>query len=145
MGVGHTAELLAGDTGAAAGALADRREDQVALRTVPYLAMRCHWLDVLLHAARGEVGEAAGLLAAAPVPLPSSRWLLLSEPGAAAWFVRFSRRAADPALADTALRTVEKLAADNPDAPAVRLAALHARSLYRMRPGRDRTGRGGTR
>ncbi|MCZ9345887.1 LuxR family transcriptional regulator, partial [Streptomyces sp. TRM76130] len=77
-----------------------------------------------------EVRAAAGLLAAAPVPLPSSRSLLLAEPGAAAWFVRFSRRAGDPALADIALRTVEKLAADNPGAPAVQLAALHARSLY---------------
>jgi DNA-binding CsgD family transcriptional regulator len=128
------AELLAGDTGSAAGHLADCRENGAALEAVPYLALRCHWLDVLLHAARGEVREAAGLLAAAPVPLPSSRPLLLAEPGAAAWFVRFSRRAADPALADTALRTVERLAADNPDAPDIRLAAVHARSLYECDP-----------
>ncbi|MFI0999547.1 LuxR C-terminal-related transcriptional regulator [Streptomyces galbus] len=123
------ADLLAGDTGSAAGHLARCREHRAALEAVPYLALHCHWLDVLLHAARNEVREAAGLLAAAPVPLPSSR-LLLTEPGAAAWFVRFSRRAGDPALADTALRTVEKLAADNPDAPDVRLAAVYARSLY---------------
>ncbi|GHE95997.1 helix-turn-helix transcriptional regulator [Streptomyces fumanus] len=128
------ADLLAGDTGSAAGHLARCREHRAALEAVPHLALRCHWLDVLLHAARNEVREAAGLLAAAPVPLPSSRPLLLAEPGAAAWFVRFSRRAGDPALADTALRTVERLAADNPDAPAVRLAALHARSLYECDP-----------
>jgi DNA-binding NarL/FixJ family response regulator len=128
------AELLAGDTGSAAGHLADCREDRAALEAWPGLALRCHWLDVLLHGARNEVRETAGLLAAAPVPLPSSRPLLLAEPGAAAWFVRFSRRAEDPALADTALRTVEKLAADNPDAPAVQLAALHARSLYECDP-----------
>ncbi|MDT6983936.1 LuxR C-terminal-related transcriptional regulator [Streptomyces lusitanus] len=127
-------DLLAGDTGSAAGHLARCREHRAALEALPYLALRCHWLDVLLHAARNEVREAAGLLAAAPVPLPSSRPLLLTEPGAAAWFVRFSRRAGDPALADTALKAVEKLAADNPDAPDVRLAAVYARSLYECDP-----------
>ncbi|MEU7099397.1 LuxR C-terminal-related transcriptional regulator [Streptomyces longwoodensis] len=128
------ADLLAGDTGPAAGHLARCREHRAALEAVPYLALCFHWLDVLLHAARNEVREAAGLLAAAPVPLPSSRLLLLTEPGAAAWFVRFSRRAGDPALADTALRTVEKLAADNPDTPDVRLAAVYARSLFECDP-----------
>ncbi|NUQ99865.1 MAG: helix-turn-helix transcriptional regulator, partial [Streptomyces sp.] len=116
------------------GHLARCREHRTALEAVPYLALRCHWLDVMLHAARNEVREAAGLLAAAPVPLSSSRPLLLTEPGAAAWFVRFSRRAGDPALADTALKAVEKLAADNPDAPDIRLAAVYARSLYECDP-----------
>ncbi|MGW2572147.1 LuxR C-terminal-related transcriptional regulator [Streptomyces sp. NPDC001537] len=128
------ADLLAGDTGSAARHLARCRGHRAALEAVPYLTLRCHWLDVLLHAARNEVREAAGLLAAAPVPLPSSRPLLLMEPGAAAWFVRFSRRVGDPSLADTALKAVEKLAADNPDAPDVRLTAVYARSLYECDP-----------
>ena len=127
-------DLLAGDTDAAAAHLAECRASRSALKAFPHLAVHCHWLDVLLHAARNKVREASGLLAVSPGPLPSSRPLLLAEPGAAAWFVRFSRRTGDPALADAALRTVERLATDNPEAPGVRLAALHARSLYECDP-----------
>ncbi|MFJ2647963.1 LuxR C-terminal-related transcriptional regulator [Streptomyces sp. NPDC087420] len=127
-------ELLAGDTDAAALHLARCREHGDTLEAVPHLAPYCRWLDVLLHAARNDVREAAGLLTTSAGHLPSLRPLLLAEPGAAAWFVRFSRRVADRTLADTALKAVEWLAADNPDAPAVQLAALHARSLYECVP-----------
>ncbi|MFJ1598205.1 LuxR C-terminal-related transcriptional regulator [Streptomyces sp. NPDC088261] len=127
-------ELFAGDTEAAARHLARCREYGDAAEAVPHLVPYRQWLDVLLHAARNDVREAAGLLTTSAGHLPSLRPLLLAEPGAAAWFVRFSRRVADRTLADTALKAVEWLAADNPDVPAVQLAALHARSLYECAP-----------
>ncbi|MFF4755419.1 LuxR C-terminal-related transcriptional regulator [Streptomyces sp. NPDC002514] len=127
-------EILAGDLDAAAGHLARCREHGGTLRTVPYPAPCHHWLGVVLHVARNDIPEAAALLASSPVPLPSLQSLLLAEPGAAAWFVRLSRRITDTPLADTALRAVERLAADNPDVPAVQLAAQHARSLYECDP-----------
>ncbi|MFH8534724.1 LuxR C-terminal-related transcriptional regulator [Streptomyces tendae] len=126
-------ELLAGDTDAAEGYLARCREYEATLR-LPHVALYCPWLDALLHAARNDVRAAGSPLAASTGPLPSLRPLLLSEPGAAAWFVRFSRRTADHTLADAALKAVERLAADNPDTPAVQLAALHARGLYECDP-----------
>ncbi|WP_331764705.1 LuxR family transcriptional regulator [Streptomyces anthocyanicus] len=127
-------DLFTGDLDAAAEHLARCRDHAAALATVPYPTPHCHWLDLLLHVARNDLPKTRTLLASFPGPLPSLRPLLLTEPGAAAWFVRLSRRVADPELADTALKTVERLAADNPDAPSVQLSALHARSLYECDP-----------
>ncbi|MFB7292244.1 LuxR C-terminal-related transcriptional regulator [Actinacidiphila glaucinigra] len=127
-------DLLTGDLDAAAEHLARCRDHAAALATVPYPTPHCHWLGLLLHVARNDLPKTMTLLASSPGPLPSLRPLLLTEPGAAAWFVRLSRRVADPKLADTALKTVERLAADNPDAPSVQLSALHARSLYECDP-----------
>ncbi|WP_063836136.1 helix-turn-helix transcriptional regulator [Actinacidiphila yeochonensis] len=127
-------DLLTGDLDAAAEHLAGCREHAAALATLPYPTPHCHWLDLLLHVARNDLTTTTALLASSPGPLPSLGPLLLTEPGAAAWFVRLSRRVADPELANTALKTVERLAADNPGAASVQLSALHARSLYECDP-----------
>lgn len=99
-----------------------------------FYTVRRQWLDLLLHELRNEIREAEGLLATSHSHLPALRPLLLEEPGAAAWFVRFSRMADNPELADRTLRAVEQLAVDNPGITAVSLAASHARSLFECDP-----------
>ncbi|MER8031731.1 LuxR C-terminal-related transcriptional regulator [Streptomyces bauhiniae] len=122
--------LRAGALSDAARRLARCRELEAGRGATVFFAGRRQWLDVLLHAARDEPREAAGLLATSHRHLPTHIPLLLEEPGAAAWFVRLSRRTGDRDLAESSLRAVEQLAADQPGVPTLAVAAAHARSLY---------------
>ncbi|MPY63368.1 helix-turn-helix transcriptional regulator [Streptomyces spongiae] len=122
--------IRSGDLTAAARHLARCRELEAGRGATSFFAARRQWLDVLLYDARNELREAAGLLATSHAHLPSLRPLLLEEPGAAAWFVRFSRRTGDRGLGEACLRAAERLAADNPGTAAITVAADHARSLY---------------
>ncbi|CAL9639728.1 hypothetical protein SUDANB120_06306 (plasmid) [Streptomyces sp. enrichment culture] len=92
------------------------------------------WLELVVAHAQGEHLAATALLTGAGRHLPSLRTLHLAEPGAAAWFVRFSRTAGNPEPGQAALRTAELLAAADPDSPSLRTAALHARALFECDP-----------
>ncbi|MFD3546354.1 hypothetical protein ACFWUW_12210, partial [Streptomyces sp. NPDC058655] len=100
----------------------------------PLAAVPVAWLRLLLLAAEDEPRAALELLRGADRALPSLRTLHFSEPGAAAWFVRVSRTAGDPAPGRQALRTVEHLAAANPGVAGLQAAALHARGLFECDP-----------
>ncbi|RSS92345.1 LuxR family transcriptional regulator [Streptomyces sp. WAC05292] len=121
-----------GDTAGAAAQLARLREfgpEVTELAPVP-----AAWLELVLAHAQGEHLAATALLTGPGRHLPSLRPLHLAEPGAAAWFVRFSRTAGNPEPGQAALRTAELLAAANPDIPSLQTAALHARALFECDP-----------
>jgi DNA-binding CsgD family transcriptional regulator len=57
------------------------------------------------------------------------RWTLVADPASAAWLIRTARVLGDRRPAETVVAAVELLAKDNPDFPAARAAAWHARGL----------------
>ncbi|MCY0938204.1 helix-turn-helix transcriptional regulator [Streptomyces sp. H34-S4] len=100
----------------------------------PLAAVPVAWLGLLRLAAGGESRAAAQLLRGTHQALPSLGTLHFAEPGAAAWFVRLSRAAGDPAPGQEALRTVERLAAANLGIAGLQAAASHARALFECDP-----------
>jgi DNA-binding CsgD family transcriptional regulator len=88
------------------------------------------WVEVLLVAEQDSPRQAAQLIRTRFADLPRQRALYVEEPGAAAWFVRLGRAAGDADLARAAVDTIARLAAANPDFPAIVTAAMHARSLW---------------
>jgi DNA-binding CsgD family transcriptional regulator len=57
------------------------------------------------------------------------RWTLVADPAAAAWLVRTAHALGDRRTAERVVAATELLATDNPDIPAARAAAAHARGL----------------
>lgn len=86
------------------------------------------WAAALVAEARDGPGAAHEMLAA---DTRTMRWSLALEPNLAAWWTRISLAMEDPAHAEKVVETVEWLAQNNPDFPALTNAAAHARGILR--------------
>jgi DNA-binding CsgD family transcriptional regulator len=89
------------------------------------------WGLALLAEARAGPREAIAVLHAPYTDPAERRWLLMSEPDAAAWLARTALAAADRPAAEAVAITAEQLARDNPGFPALGAAAAHARGILR--------------
>ncbi|RKT55156.1 helix-turn-helix transcriptional regulator [Saccharothrix australiensis] len=107
------------------------RANAVARRVAVLPSVACDWMDLRLtaevHGARAAVQAAETRLAG----LVTGTALFVEEPGAAVALIGWARRAGSRELADSALATVEGLAARNPGFGTVAAAAAEARRRHR--------------
>ncbi|GAB2867581.1 LuxR family transcriptional regulator [Actinoallomurus bryophytorum] len=89
------------------------------------------WALALLADAQDGPRKALDLLHAAYTDPAEQRYLLMSEPDAAAWLTRTALEAGDRAGAETVAATAGRLAGDNPDFPSLAAAAAHAQGILR--------------
>ncbi|MFJ2113957.1 MULTISPECIES: LuxR C-terminal-related transcriptional regulator [unclassified Streptomyces] len=92
------------------------------------------WVAALAYRAKDNLPAALRMITELAEPGPAGRELLLAQPGAAPWIVRFALQAKEPGLAARALRTAEGLAEANPRFPTVTAPVLHARALVERDP-----------
>ena len=89
------------------------------------------WSMALLADARDGPRKALDVLHVAYTDPGERRWLLMSEPDAAAWLARTALAAADRPAAETVTVTAEQLARTNPDFSTLAASAAHARGILR--------------
>jgi DNA-binding CsgD family transcriptional regulator len=89
------------------------------------------WALALLAGARDGPRKALDLLHPAYTDPAEQRYLLMTEPDAAAWLTRTALAAGDRAGAETVAATARGLAGDNPDFPSLAAAAAHAQGILR--------------
>ncbi|HZE30516.1 MAG TPA: AAA family ATPase [Actinoallomurus sp.] len=89
------------------------------------------WALALLADARDGPRKALDLLHAAYTDPAEQRYLLMTEPDAAAWLTRTALAAGDRAGAETVAATARRLADDNPAFPSLAAAAAHAQGILR--------------
>ena len=87
------------------------------------------WVTAQAAEARSGVGNAAGLIAGIVTNPLVLRQLLVSEPAAASWLARSSRKLGAEDLANVVVTAALAASAEQPDFPVVRAAALHAHGL----------------
>ncbi|MFF5221519.1 LuxR C-terminal-related transcriptional regulator [Micromonospora sp. NPDC000212] len=87
------------------------------------------WVTAQAAEARGGVDRAAGLIAGIVTNHLVLRQLLVSEPAAASWLVRASRKLGAQDLAEAAVAAADAASAAHPGFSVVRGAALHAAGL----------------
>jgi DNA-binding CsgD family transcriptional regulator/tetratricopeptide (TPR) repeat protein len=87
------------------------------------------WALALLADARDGPRQALDLVHAAYTDPAEQRYLLMTEPDAAAWLTRTALAAGDRAGAETVAVTAGRLARDNPDFPSLAAAAAHAQGI----------------
>jgi DNA-binding CsgD family transcriptional regulator len=115
--------LLRGDLSAAAQHI-ERYQAQAAGNAIPWGWGT--WAAALVAEAQGGSELAKDMLGTDP---RTWRWHLVLEPNLAAWQTRISLATGDRAQAETVVDTVERLARNNPDFPALANAAAHARGI----------------
>lgn len=118
-----------GDIDAAAG-YAQRYEEQLRAGTRFGLAWG-RWGMALLADARAGPREALDVLHIPYTDAMERRWLLMSEPDAAAWLARTALAAEDRPSAESVAITAEQLARDNPGFSTLAASAAHARGILR--------------
>jgi ATP/maltotriose-dependent transcriptional regulator MalT len=89
------------------------------------------WSLALLADAREGPRKALEVLHTAYNEPDECRWLLMSEPDAAAWLARAALAAGDRPAAEAVTVTAEQLARHNPDFPTLAASAAHARGILR--------------
>ena len=89
------------------------------------------WPLAMLAEAREGPACALAMLSPVYTDLDERRWLLMSEPDAAAWLARTALAAGDRPAAEAVAVTAEQLARNNTGFPAIAAAAAHARGILR--------------
>ncbi len=89
------------------------------------------WSLALLADARDGPRKALDVLHTACTDPAERRWLLMSEPDAAAWLSRTALAAGDRPAAEAVTGTAERLARANPGFPTLAASAAHARGILR--------------
>jgi DNA-binding CsgD family transcriptional regulator len=92
------------------------------------------WLSGQLAEAQGRDERAADVLQPVYDHLQDHRWLLVDQPGAAAWLVRAALRTGDRLRAGSVVVCADQLAAANPGWAPLAAAAAHARGLLEGDP-----------
>ena len=103
-------------------------EDAILGRSL-YVPGQCAWATALTYRAKHDIEGALRLTRELVEPGPTSRELLLAQPGAAPWLARFALSAGEPALAHRAMTSAVTLATRNPLIPTMTAAALHTRGV----------------
>jgi DNA-binding CsgD family transcriptional regulator len=89
------------------------------------------WCLAMLTEVRDGPRKALEMLRVCYADPGERRWLLMSEPDAAAWLVRIALTTGDRDAAETVAATAGRLAHDNPDFPTLAASAAHAEGILR--------------
>jgi DNA-binding CsgD family transcriptional regulator len=89
------------------------------------------WVVATLDEAREGPAKAFEALRPVYTDPTERRWLLMSEPAAAAWLARTALATGDRSSAEAVAVTAEQLARDNTGFPALTASAAHARGILR--------------
>ncbi|GAA2087462.1 LuxR family transcriptional regulator [Actinomadura alba] len=126
--------LRRGDVGMAAKHIERFQSEQQAAHGPKFGSTWGTWAVALLGEAQGGPERAMELLDHCYSDVRDRRWMLMFELNAAAWMTRTALAAGRRGAAQAIVDTAQQIAHDNPDFPALAVAASHAHGIFHEDP-----------